>query len=379
MEAQFQKYTLNTFVVKKKRNSSFELLRIILMILIVLHHTYLGNKYIRMLDYKKIELWKYITLKILSNYGPFANNIFIMISGYFSVSKINFNIHKFLSILFEIYTYYYPSIFLGKKLRKKYKNLKFPNYKSKEIYFPIISSSSGNWFAQIYLSLILFFPYINNGLMSLNRKKYKNLVIIIIFFYCIFNSIIKFYGVNSIIFQDTHLIKLLLPYILGGYICLHMLKNGIWKIIGLIFFPLTILLEIVSDVAFIRYKYYNFALFKSLLFYEMNSIFSIIGSIGIIYLFKNISFYNKGVNWIAASSFAIYLIHGNKNISSYIHNIWFPINNIHSKFFFFKYFIKAVLIVIICILIDILRRYTIGLLFEKIIKKIIIIYNKFFI
>jgi hypothetical protein len=262
-----------------------------------------------------------------------------MISGYFSVSKINFNIHKFLSILFEIYTYYYPSIFFGKKLSKKYKNLKFPNYKRKEIYFPIISSS-GNWFAQIYLSLILFLPYINNGLMSLNRKQYKNLVIIIILFYCIFKSIIKFYGVKSIVFQDTPLIKLLLPYIIGGYISLHMLKNEIWKLIGLIFFTLTILLEIVSDVAFISYKYNKFVLFKRLLFSEMNSIFSIIGSIGIIYLFKNISFYNKAVNWIAASSFAIYLIHGNKNISSYIHNIWLPINNIHSNFFFFKYFIK---------------------------------------
>ena len=379
MEEEYQKFSLNTFKVKKKRNSSFELLRIILMILIVLHHTYLGNKYIKNLDSKKIELWKYITLKVFFSYGPTANNIFIMLSGYFSVSKIDFNIHKFLSILFEIYTYYYPSIFLGKKLKKKYKNLRFPDYKNKELYFPIILNSSGFWFAQIYLLLILFFPFINNGLMSLNGKKYKNLVTIIILFYCIFNSIIKFYGVKSIVFEDTHLIKLLLPYIIGGYIGLHMPKNKIWIIIGLLFFPLTILLEIVSDVAFIRYKNNKFVLFKRVFFYDMNTFFSIIGSIGIIYLFKNISFYNKTVNWIAAASFAIYLIHTNRNISSYIHNIWFPINNIHSNFFFFKYFIKAVLIITICILIDILRRYTIGLLFEKIIKQIIIIYKKFII
>ena len=103
----------------------------------------------------------------------------------------------------------------------------------------------------------------------------------------------------------------------------------------------------------------------------MNSILSISGAIGLICLFKNIKFYSKKTNFIAASVLGIYLIHGNKHISPYIYNIFFETNNINERFFFVKYFIKAILIVGLSIIIDIIRRYTIGLFFEKLIKIII--------
>ena len=97
------------FKSKKERNSSIELLRIILIDLIVLHHVYYCTYSLRKINicnYKKIILWKYILLKIISNYGQFGNNVFIMISGYFSVSKTDFNTYKFLYFILEIYTYY---------------------------------------------------------------------------------------------------------------------------------------------------------------------------------------------------------------------------------------------------------------------------------
>ena len=100
------------------------------MILIVLHHIFINTDSLQKIsinNYKKIICWKYIILKILSNYGLFGNNAFIMISGYFSVNKTNFNIFKFSYIIFEIYTYYYPSLFFGKRLSKKYKNIRFHN------------------------------------------------------------------------------------------------------------------------------------------------------------------------------------------------------------------------------------------------------------
>ena len=113
------------------------------------------------------------------------------------------------------------------------------------IYFPILSIY-GNWFIQIYLSLLLFIPYINTGLLSLNKQKYKNLVFIIIIFYCIFNSLTNFYDIKSIIFITTPLIQLLLPYIIGGYIKIYDLNyKFLWNIIAFIYFPLTIISEII--------------------------------------------------------------------------------------------------------------------------------------
>ncbi len=191
--------------------------------------------------------WKFILLRIISNYGQFGNNVFIMISGYFSVSKTVFNLNKFLNILLEIYTYYYPSILIGKQLSLQYRNVKFPNYSSFKIYFPNLTRN-GNWFTQIYLCLLIFTPFINIGLLSLNKKKYTELVIVIIIFYCIFNPIIQFYNLNSIFFSTTPFTRLLLPYIIGGYIKIYDLKNKLlWKIIGISFFILSIFSEIFFD------------------------------------------------------------------------------------------------------------------------------------
>ena len=363
----------------KKRASSFELLRIFLIILIVLHHIFINTnslQKINMNNFKKIIFWKYIILKILSNYGQFGNNAFIMISGYFSVTKTNFNIYKFLNFIFEIYTYYYPSLFLGKKLRNKYKNLKFPNYFNNMIYFPILGIY-GNWFIQIYLSLLLFFPYINVGLLNLNKQKYKNLVFIIVIFYCILNPLTKFYGINSIIFRTTPLITLLLPYIIGGYIKIYDLNyKYFWTIIAFIYFPLTIISEIIFDNLSLKFNSFNFIIFHLNLSISMNSILSIFGSIGIIYLFKNIKFYSKKINFIAASVLGIYLIHGNKHVSPYIYNILFETNNINDSLFFAKYIIKTIFIIGLSIIIDIIRRCTIGLLFEKLIKIVIKFVNE---
>ena len=296
-----------------------------------------------------------------------------MISGYFSVSKTNFNSHKFFSLLFEVYTYYYPSIIIGKKLSKKYKkyNLNFPNYSSKFIYFPILTSN-GNWFAQTYLILIIFTPFINKGLLSLDKITYKNFVILIIIFYSIFKSITDYIGTNSSIFMITNVIRLLLPYILGGFMKVYEFKRKIlWKFLGLIYFPLTIIFEISFDYLSVYYDNFDVIKLHLNLTYEMNSIVSIIGGMGIIQLFINKKFYNKIINWMAMSVFGIYLLHGNKNISPYFYNIWFTTNNFNENYFFFKYILKTFLIIIISLVIDIIRRYTIGLLLEKIILKVL--------
>ena len=288
-----------------------------------------------------------------------------MISGYFSVSKTDFNKYKFINFIFEVYTYYYPSIFIGKKLSKKYKNLRRPNYSDNKIYFPLLTNN-GNWFIQIYIILLIFIPYINTGLLSLNKKKYKNLVILIIIFYCIFNSLASFFSFNSHIFKTTNLIKLLLPYIIGGYIKIYDLGLKIlWILIGLIYFPLTILLEIIFDILIFKFNTCTFIKIHYNFSYEMNSILSIIGSMGLIYLFKSIKFYNKIINYISSSVLGIYLIHGNKNISPYVYNTWIKTDNIGDSFFFIKYIIKAILIMALSLFIDIIRRNTIGLLFDK--------------
>lgn len=88
-------------IIKEKlkiRNSSFELLRIILMILIILSHIIYYTKSLPKLhkkNYKTIININYIFLRIISNNGKIGDIIFIMISGYFSIKKLDFHYYKF--------------------------------------------------------------------------------------------------------------------------------------------------------------------------------------------------------------------------------------------------------------------------------------------
>ena len=111
---------------KKIRNSSFEILRIILMIFIALSHILFHTKTLPKLDeknYLKIINGRYIILRILSNYGKLGDITFIMISGYFSVKRLNFHYIKFILIASETYVYHYLFLYISYKLKDIYKDI----------------------------------------------------------------------------------------------------------------------------------------------------------------------------------------------------------------------------------------------------------------
>ena len=355
---------------KKIRNSSFEILRIILMIFIAMSHIIFHTKSLPKLDdknYTKIINKNYIYLRIISNYGKLGDILFIMISGYFSIKRLNFHYIKFILISSETYFYHYIFLFLSFKLKDKYKEIELLKQNKGSFYFPL-TNNLGHWFTQNYLLLLIFMPYINTSLLSLNHEKYKALVILIIIFYCIFRGIFSIYQIVSIIFNASHLIKLILPYIIGGYIRLFDLEyKKFWKIFGILCFLLTIIFEIIFDNLAIKYNNYIFIICQNELSLNINSILLFFCSMGVICLFKDIQIYNKFINFISASVLGIYLIHANKNISPFIYNAWYKTNDYNEENFFIRYFSKVFLIFIVCLIIDIIRRYTIELLIVNII------------
>ena len=364
---------------KKIRNSSFEIIRIILMIFIALSHILFHTKTLPKLDeknYLKILNGRYIILRILSNYGKLGDITFIMISGYFSVKRLNFHYIKFILIASETYVYHYLFLYISYKLKDIYKDIELLKPRKGSTYFPLISIL-GHWFTQHYLLLLIFMPFINRGLLSLNHEEYKKLVYLIIIFYCILRSLVNTYKIESSIFSATQLEKLLLPYIIGGYIKIYDLKNKFfWKIFGIISFALTIIFEIIYDYLAVYYENYIYIIWQNELSLNINSILLFSTSVGIICLCKDIKIYNKMINFISASVLGIYLIHANKNIAPFIYNAWFKTNDYNEDRFFIKYIEKGFLIFFICLFIDIIRRYTIGILIEKIVKIIVDLLQK---
>lgn len=356
---------------KNIRNSSFELLRIILMIFIISSHVMFHTKSLPKLDeknFKKIICGKYIFLRIISNYGQLGDIIFIMITGYFSIKRLNFHYIKYILIATETYTYHYLFLYISNKLKDIYKDVELFKPKKGSAYFPLISSL-GHWFTQHYLLLLIFMPFINTGLLSLNHKQYKTLVILILIFYNIIKAIITINKISTNVFSVTQLLKLLLPYIIGGYIRIAYLKHIFWKFLGIFCFILSILFEIIFDKLAINYNSYYFILINKEISVGISSILIFLTSFGIICLFKDIEFHSKIINFISGSVLGIYLIHANKNIAPFIFNVWLKTKDYNEDYYFFyKYFGKVFIVFIICLIIDIIRRYTIGLFIEIVIK-----------
>jgi len=355
------------------RNSSFEILRIILMFLIILSHIKYHTKslpHLKNNNYHKLINNKYILLRIISNYGKFGDIVFIMISGYFSLKRIKFHYIKFILIASETYTYHYLLLYISNKLKYIYKDIKYFETDKISQYFPLISST-GHWFTQHYLLILIFMPFINTGLLNLTHKQYKILVILILIFYCLIKAFINICNISSKLFSVTQFLKLLMPYIIGGYIRIYDSKYLLfWKISGILFFILTIIFEILFDNLAIKYNEFLWIIIQNELSLQLYSIFPILSSIGIICLFKDFKIYNKIINFISASVLGIYLIHANKNIAPFIYNSIFKTNDYIGEYFFFKYFLKAIIIFVLCLLIDIIRRFTIGFFIEIILKKI---------
>lgn len=368
-------------IIKEKskiRNSSFELLRIILMILIILSHIIYYTKSLPKLhkkNYKTIININYIFLRIISNNGKIGDIIFIMISGYFSIKKLDFHYYKFILIASETYTYHYLFLFVSNKLKQIYKDIVPLHQINGSKYLPLMTSL-GHWFTQNYLLLLIFMPFINSGLLSLSYQKYKTLIILIIFF-CFIKGAINVFKVTTNILNLTQFLKLLLPYIIGGYIRIVDLKYKLfWKISGIILFILTFILEFIFEKLAIHYNNYTWISIQDQLSLNLYSLLPILSSIGIICLFKDIEIYNKKINFISASVLGIYLIHANKNIAPFLYNAWYKNNDYNKDYFFIHYFIKTILIFIISLIIDIIRRFTIGFIIEIILKFLIKKYQK---
>ena len=68
-----------------------------------------------------------------------------MISGYFSVKRLDFHYYKFILIATETYTYHYLFLYISFKLIPIYKDISPLQQKNGSMYLPL-NTSLGHWF-----------------------------------------------------------------------------------------------------------------------------------------------------------------------------------------------------------------------------------------
>lgn len=154
----------NTFAANRQgRETNLELLRIICMVFIILHHCVLHGGAVSM-DYSPNKLAAYVFLPI----GKICFIAFIAISMWFLIDK-EFKASRFLKTWTEVFFYSVlltiVAIFLGKRLS-------IVGFFS--TFLPITGNSHG--FAASYLLFYLFLPFLSKATKDLNKRQARYLL-----------------------------------------------------------------------------------------------------------------------------------------------------------------------------------------------------------
>lgn len=335
----------------KNRDTNFELLRIVAMIMILVLHFNGHGKIIDCTDSFEYPL-KYLFFNGLEYACIIAVNLYIMITGYYMV-KSKIKLHRILELWLEIFFYsviIYAILVIFNKTDFSMQNL----VKS---FFPL--STSKYWFMTTYMALYLLIPFINKIINNISKKQYK----VLLFIGFVLLSLMPLYSSNKE-FESTggySLIWFMYLYLISGYIRLYFEKNiKSYKlfIIYICIILVEVILKKMLNKTGVALCGYNFP-------------FTLIKTLCIFLIFKNIKIKNKKINQlilkISPLTLAIYLIHDDPNFSPILWNeILKPSAYIADRKILLIFFTDIIIIFVLSCIIEKIRQFV----FEKIRAKI---------
>lgn len=267
------------------RQSNFELLRIISILLIVSMHI-LGNTFhTRNLLNRELIL----AVNTLGNTGV---TLFILLSGYFG---IRFNIRKLFKLIAAIWFYSVFSYIL--EVRCLQVPFTWAGLASSLV--PVLSKKY--WFMTCYVVLYCFSPYLNRLAAGLSRESFRRLLLIWGFFFAAAPTFLFFEIQND---TGKGVINVILAYLIGQYIQTYgfpqKIKRHARKVLAgslAAVFLFNSLLTAASGNIILRFA-------------RDNNLLIIIASVTLFYLFTLRRFSSRTVNYLAGYVFALYLLQG---------------------------------------------------------------------
>ena len=278
----------------KERQSNFELLRIISMALIVIHHFAYHGK----VDLQAEVTQTSLALQFLAIGGTVGVNVFIMIGSYFLIGK-DFHWRRVLKIVFDVILYSYLIMLVYAILK--------PDYLHGQNLFQMLMPFPGTyWFAGFYVLLILFTPGLNLMINYLSKGQLKMVLLLISVFLIVGPSLMLY----DLSLEFKRLFSFIFMYLVTAYIKLYLPDRVNNKTTGrrLTLATYLILLALMSLIFFTKIEFDSGAATDVLL--SQNKIFIVAMSIGLFLWFKNMDMpVLKWVNALAGSTFGVYLIH----------------------------------------------------------------------
>ncbi|MDR0830363.1 MAG: acyltransferase [Prevotellaceae bacterium] len=196
-----------------KRESNIELLRIVAMFMIVVHHYCVNSGLTQLFDFNNIT-FNTILVQFMAFGGKVGVNIFFIISGFFMINS-TFKFEKVLKLVLQILFYCVLVglflVFLG-----------YP-YSIKSIVVQTVKLFIGtNSFIAAYLLVYILSPIINKMLKVLSNKEHLFLLSILLLYFSIFSTFFFMYTWNYFGWAAT-------CYVVGAWLKLYSNNYNIHK------------------------------------------------------------------------------------------------------------------------------------------------------
>lgn len=288
---------------KKVRNSNIEILRIIAMFLVLLVHAdYLSLGEVSFRDFTNNPLDA--SLRVLFEVITIVCvDTFVMISGWFGISP---SLKGFCNFIFQILFFfvgaYVVSCILGLSSISVHGLLNC-----------IVAGQSG-WFIKAYMFLYLLAPVLNSFIENASRSTYRNVLVSYFSLLIIYGWL--FPGATRYLAEGYSPMLFIGLYLLARYLNLYRPKitqftfkqdllsiAGVMTGVFILFITPPILLKI-DTLPYMNNRFFSYIAPTNIL----------IASLSVI-AFSKLKIQSRVINWVAASSFAAYLLHANQCVN----------------------------------------------------------------
>lgn len=319
-----------------QRESGIELLRIVAMAAIVIHHLIVhGSDFDQIISFPN-TLGTYQKL-LFESFVLFPVDCFLFISGFFG---INLKVNKLVSFWFQCFTY---SVLIT--LIFSFLNIETFHLSS---LLPITSNTW--WFISCYVFLMLLSPVINYLVTLLQKDMFRYLLIVLF----ILNSIVSYFSISpALAYNGSSLTSFIFIYLLGRYFNLYKKTASISSVRLIFIYILACLLVFIGTVVMLKYGNYT----KIWQIYQYNNPVIILEAISMFYIFKKMKISNRVINYFGGMIFAVYLIHDHRLVRGYIYNNILMIKFHYNSMYYILYLLLfTIIVMVVSFLIEIVRK-----------------------
>ncbi|WP_125590176.1 acyltransferase [Companilactobacillus jidongensis] len=324
----------------RQRQSNFELLRIISMFLIVLHHYGIHGTF-----YEGTFSWQKVGINLVTSFGKVGVNIFVLISAYFLVTK-TFKLERVYRLLLETLFYSYVVLAIFWFFDRNNPTLTHTNII--HLLFPIPLEY---WFVNAFLFMLCLSPFLNILIRNISKQMYIYLLLFLTFIWVIVPTVstLKLAGYSDFAW-------FIYLYLLAGFLRNYDLNLSSSTLRWIFYGSVAITLLLVTDFNILG-RSDQFFMDHVLFFLFQNKLPIVLMSFSLFLLGKDWNLgSNRFINTVASGILGVYLIHDNVVIRPIL---WTAVNNAQYKTLVSTIgmgIVASIIIYIVCTVIDLIRQ-----------------------